>query len=272
MSPEVGQLDEDAVERALSDDPDAVLGLLADLTSATDSALRELARRLAGRLVVDLARRGAPRQRGVGRLRLQPFDDSGNDLDIDASIEGLVNGQGRVGVDLDALRARGWAKPGTAWSLLVDRSGSMGGERLSAAALAAAAVAWRSPSDYSVLAFAADVVVVKSQDAAKPPERVVNELLALRGHGTTDLALALRAASDQLQRSRAGRRLVVLLSDCRATVAGDVAGAARHLDELVIVPPADDATDAEELARSVGARCLPLAGASAFPALIAQLV
>jgi Mg-chelatase subunit ChlD len=148
----------------------------------------------------------------------------------------------------------------------------MGGERLAAAAVAAAAVAWRSPLDYSVLAFAADVVVVKSQDAPKPPERVVNELLSLRGHGTTDLALALRAAGDQLRRSRAGRRLTVLLSDCRATVPGDFEGAARQLDELVIVAPADDANDAEELAKRVGAKCFLLSGPAAFPALLGQLV
>ncbi len=48
MSPEVGELDESAVEEGLSDDPDDTLALLADLTGATDPKLRELARRLAG--------------------------------------------------------------------------------------------------------------------------------------------------------------------------------------------------------------------------------
>ena len=36
VSPEVGELDEAAVEEGLDDDPDAMLALLADLTGATD--------------------------------------------------------------------------------------------------------------------------------------------------------------------------------------------------------------------------------------------
>ena len=76
---------------------------------------------------------------------------------------------------------RAWAKPGTALCLVVDRSGSMGGERLATAAVAAAAVAWRAPDDYSVLAFGRDVVAVKSQDVFRPPERVVDDLLSVAG-------------------------------------------------------------------------------------------
>ena len=51
-------LDEAAFDDALADDPDETLALLADLTGATDEGLRMLARRLAGRVVVDLARTG----------------------------------------------------------------------------------------------------------------------------------------------------------------------------------------------------------------------
>ncbi|MEP4652780.1 MAG: hypothetical protein ABJ314_21580, partial [Ilumatobacter sp.] len=63
MSPEVGELDEAAVEEAMGDDPDEMLAMLADLTGATDPVLRELARRLAGRLFLDVARRGPTRPR-----------------------------------------------------------------------------------------------------------------------------------------------------------------------------------------------------------------
>ena len=48
------------------------------------------------------------------------------------------------------------------------------------------------PTSYSVIAFGKDVVAVKSQDDDKPGERVVTDVLSLRGHGTTDLAGALR--------------------------------------------------------------------------------
>jgi hypothetical protein len=107
ISPEVGELDEDAVESALEEDPDDTLALLADLTGATDPKLRELARRLAGRLFLDLARRGPAAPRGVGQLRTQRYRPDGGDLDIDASLDALVTARSQgAAVDPDDLRVR----------------------------------------------------------------------------------------------------------------------------------------------------------------------
>ena len=64
----------------------------------------------------------------------------------------------------------------------------MGGKPLATNAVAASAVAWRAPDDYSVLTFGKDVVAAKSQDIPKPNEMVVDSVLALRGFGTTDEA------------------------------------------------------------------------------------
>lgn len=118
----------------------------------------------------------------------------------------------------------------------------MGGKPLATAALAAAAVANRSPSDYSVLAFGKNVVVAKGQLTPKPSELVVNDVLWFRGFGTTDLGRSARVAGAQLERSRAGRKVTVLLSDCRSTVDGDPVAAAGALTELVVVAPNPTAT------------------------------
>jgi Mg-chelatase subunit ChlD len=261
VSPEVGELDEDAVDESMRDDPDETLALMADLVGATDQKLRDLAKRLAGRLFLDVARRGPVRPRGVGLLRDVPYTPDGGDLDIDASMEAIV--EGRAGaIDAERLRLRGWVKPGTALCLLVDRSGSMGGKPLATAAVAAAAVASRSPQDYSVLAFGKDVVVAKAQTTPKPGELVVNDVLSLRGFGTTDLAGALRIAADQLARSRAGRKVTVVLSDCRATVDGDPVAAAAGLDEVVVIAPESDDEEARAFAARVGARITTVSGPS----------
>ncbi len=263
ISPEVGMIDEQALADALEDDPDDTLALLADLTGATDEKLRELARRLAAQLFLDLARRGPAKPRGVGQLRTQRYRPDGGDLDVDASLDAVVAALiGERVVDPDDLRIRAWAKPGTAICLLVDRSGSMGGKPLATAAVTASAVAWQAPDDYSVLSFGKDVIAAKSQDVPKPNEGVVDAVLALRGFGTTDVAGALRAAGEQLARSRAGRKVTVLLSDCRATVPGDAVAAASTLDELVIIAPESDAEEALELARRTGARVTTVSGPS----------
>jgi Mg-chelatase subunit ChlD len=273
VSPEVGHLDEDALEQALDEDPDATLALLADLTGATDERLRALARVYAARLVVDLAKQGQQGRRGVGRLRVRKMNDAGGDLDVDASLDGLMEakGQGRA-PHLDELHSVQWHRPGTAWCLVVDRSGSMGGERVATAALAAAAVAYRNPADHSVIAFSGNVIVIKGQESTKPPAEVVENLFVLRGHGTTDLALALQVANEQLARSTAGRKLCVLLSDCRAVDMDAAISAATGLDELFVVAPADDAADARLFAGRVGARFAELGGPSDVPRVFARLV
>ena len=269
VSPEVGELDESAVDEGMDEDPDAMLALLADLTAATDPKLRELAKRLAGRLFLDLAKRGPIRPRGIGKMATLPYRPDAGDIDLDASMSAIVESRAaRSAMDPEELKVRTWVRPGTAIALCVDRSGSMGGEPLATSAVAAAAVAWRSPEDYSVITFGKDVVVVKSQESSKGGELVVDDVLSLRGFGTTDLAGALRTAGEQLGRSRAGRRITVVLSDCRATVEGDVAAAARALDEVVIIAPADDDAEAQALAAEIGARIATIHGPSEVPAAL----
>ncbi|MEP7114237.1 MAG: vWA domain-containing protein, partial [Ilumatobacteraceae bacterium] len=263
ISPEVGELDERAVEEGLIDDPDGMLALLADLTAATDRNLRDLARRLAARLFLDLARRGPMTRRGVGKIVEQPYRADGGDLDLDASFDAIAEAvAGEVAVDVERLRIRSWSTPETALCLVVDRSGSMGGKPLAASAIAAAAVAMRNPSSYSVLAFGKDVVAVKSQSADKPSDRVVADVLSLRGHGMTDLAGALRAAGEQLSRTKAARKITILLSDCRATVEGDIVAAAAALSVLVVIAPEQDCDQARRFANDLGARIATVSGPS----------
>ena len=149
----------------------------------------------------------------------------------------------------------------------------MGGRPLATSALAAAAVRLPGAADYSVLAFGQDVVVAKAQDHPKPPAQVVTDVLALRGFGTTDLVGALEVGDARSsQRSQAGRRVAVLLSDCRATVPGDVVGAASGLDELCIVAPAADAEEARSWPLSVGARFATVDGPSEIPEALATVL
>ncbi|WP_394933909.1 VWA domain-containing protein [uncultured Ilumatobacter sp.] len=281
ISPEVGELDEQAIERAMEDDPDETMALLADLTGATDQVLRNLARRLAGKLFLDLAKRGPARPRGVGRLETQRYRPDAGDIDLDASIDALTLALSEQRpVDPEELMVQAWTTPDTAICLLVDRSGSMGGEPLATSAVTAASVAWRSPDDYSVLSFGKEVVAAKSQDAHKSNESVVDAVLALRGFGTTDVAGALAAARDQLGRSSAARKITILLSDCRATAHGSgdsesaigVAIAARQVEELLIIAPADDDVAARQLAAATGSRITTVTGPSDAAAALARVL
>ena len=270
ISPEVGELDEDAFDQFMDDDLAGALTLLASLTGATDERLRDLARRLAGRVIVDLARAGVSRRRGIGRIDSHPAHRAEGDLDLEASLDAIVAARStRRPLGRDDLTVRAWSRPDTALCLLVDRSGSMTGERLAAAAVAAASVLYRHGRDCSVVAFSDRAMVLKAQDHERTADDVIGDLLRLRGHGVTDLGLALRTARAQLDRSRAGRKITILLSDCRVTTGGDATSDAAALEELAIIAPDGDTADADALAASVGARCVPLAGPSAVPGAIA---
>lgn len=265
-------MDEDALGQALADAPDATLALLADMLTATDERLRAAAQRIAARLVLDRSRVGRSTRQGTGRTREVPAS-FGGDLDLDSSMEPVASAraEGRL-PSLDELVARDWGRPELALCVLVDQSGSMNGARLAAAAMTAAACALRAPAEHAVLAFSREVRVIRSMSSLVTAFTTVDRVLQLRGHGVTALATALRAANDQLSSARAQRRVVVLLSDCRATDEEDPVPSARGIPELIILAPADDSDEAARLARTSGARFAKLTGATTAPELLDQLL
>ena len=258
ISPEVGVLDEQAMSQALAEDP-AVFELLVAMTNATDERLRAAAIRLSSTIVLERARTGRVSMRGISRLRPVRGAADG-DLDIDASIEGIsaARSQARP-VALDDLTTAHWARAHTAFAVVVDRSGSMNGARLAAAATVAAACALRAPREHAVLSFAASVDLIRPLASDIAPGVVAERLLRLRAHGITRLSDALKAAGEQLAPARARRRVVILLSDCRATDDDDTLQTARALPELIILAPADDHEQAAQLAGLAGARWAALA-------------
>jgi Mg-chelatase subunit ChlD len=242
------------------------------MTHATDERLRAAVRRLAPRLILDQTRRGLPRNRGVARLRPVPARHGG-DLDLDRSMDAITEARaGGRPASLDDLTATGWARPGLALCLVIDHSGSMNGARLTTAAVTGAACLTLAPEEYAVLAFAAQARVLKPLTAAAAPAGTVEAILALRGHGTTGLAGALRAARDQLSGARARRRVVLLLSDCRATDEQDPVPAARAVDELIILAPAADDDEARRLAGASGARVASAESVLDVPAALNRLL
>jgi len=269
----VGALDEGAFDRVLSEDADEALSLLTDLTGATDEKLRAQARRLAARILLDVGRQGPARRGGSSRRTTAPADQVEGDLDLDASIEPLLlaRATGRPPA-LDELRVSTWSRPDTALCFVIDRSGSMSGAQLATAAIGAAACAWRAGVDHSVIAFNHKALVLKAQGEQRSPEAVTDDILRVRGFGPTDLALALRTARAQLDRSHAARRIVVLLSDARPTAGTDPVPIAASLDDLCILAPAADPDDAAALARAAGARWAPVTGPAHLPAALRSLL
>jgi magnesium chelatase subunit D len=251
VSPETGTIDERALTGLLAADPDAAARLLADLTQATDPRLRAAARRLAARVFVQLAAVGQHKSRGVRRIG--PGRPGDGDLDLERTIGAM---SGTWPPPSDEIATRDWRARQRSVCLVVDSSGSMYGLALAMSAVAAAGVILAADSrmDPGVLAFSGTVTVLQPRGVRRPPADVIGELLALRGHGLTDLAAALRAASADLAGSP-GNREVILLSDCLATAGGDPAAALTGIDRLHVLSPLPEpeaATAGAALARAGG--------------------
>jgi magnesium chelatase subunit D len=262
VSPQVGSVDDDALTDEMRRDADAAVALLADMAVATDPALRADARRLAGRLLPPLGRVlgrvGKPRRRGTRRLVARAGASDG-DIDIERTLE--RNG-GMPPRRADQLVARQFAAAPRAVCLLVDRSGSMSGHAVALAAVAAAAVVQASSHRLhcGVIAFATETMVLRDPRDEVPSERVIDDLLSLRGHGTTDLARALRAAAAQLEHIPPGGRTALLMSDCLHTKGADPLGPAGTLDGLHVLGTSTDPESVQAgkaLARRGHGRWLP---------------
>ena len=257
VSPAVGQLDEDSFAALLAADPDAALALLADLARATDQQLRAAARRVAARVFFRLARAGQRPARGTRRLGSGRAD---GDLDLDRTLD---RWSGPWPPRAGELVTRSWFAHRRALCLLIDSSGSMSGLAVATAAVAAASVVLAGDGRLSpgIVAFSGQVSVLQAQGTHRPASDLVGELVALRGHGLTDLAAALRAAAAQLAGAPADERVAVLLSDCLPTAGTDPAGALGGISRLHVLcprPTAEAERAAAALARRGGGLCQPL--------------
>jgi magnesium chelatase subunit D len=249
VSPGLGQLDEEAFARLLAADPDAAVTLLPELARATDRELRAAARRLAARVFVRLARAG--RQPARGARRLGPGRAEG-DLDLDRTFD---QWSGIWPPGPEDLVTRSWFAHRRALCLLIDNSGSMSGLAVAIASVAAASLVLAADGRLApaVVSFSGDTTVLHAQGRPGVPGQVVGDLLALRGHGVTDLAAALRAAAAQLAAVSADERVVLLLSDCLRTAGGDPARALAGISRLHVLCPLPTA-EAERAASALARR------------------
>jgi hypothetical protein len=248
VSHEVGQLDRDAFAQLLAADPDAAVALLADLARATDKDLRAAARRLAARVFFRLGRAGQKPARGTRRLGAGRAE---GDLDLELTLD---RWSGPWPPAEHELVTRSWRAHRRALCLLIDSSGSMSGAAVAMAAVAAASVVFAADGRLApaIIAFSGGVTVLQAQGTRRAPGELVDDLVALRGHGVTDLAAALRAAAAQLVGAAADERVAVLLSDCLPTTGGDPALALAGISRLHVLCPLP--TEESELAAAALAR------------------
>ncbi len=208
------------------------------------------ARQIAARLAVPRPRRDTSARRGVGELASVRYKGGSDDIDLDQTVEQLVE---HPVPEEDDIIVRERVRTRRSVVLLVDVSGSMRGERIrTAAATVGALAAELDRDDLAVVAFWSDAAILSHLGQHVPSQRLLEEMLRIPAKGLTNIAFPLQVAATELARVPARDARVVLLSDCVHNAGPDprpLAGRLARLDVLLDVSGEQDEELARDLAR-----------------------
>jgi Mg-chelatase subunit ChlD len=232
-----------------TDEPARLLTELPDAAEPDPAAIAQ-ARRIAERLAVPRPRRDVTARRGIGELASVRYRGNSDDIDLDATLENLVE---HPMPEDDDIIVRDRVRTRRSVVLVVDVSGSMRGERVrTAAATVGALAAELARDDLAVIAFWSDAALLVPLGHRVSPTRLLDTLLRIPARGLTNIDFPLRVARRELARVPARDARVLLLSDCVHNAGPDprsaAAGLAR-LDVLLDTSGEQDELVAHDLAR-----------------------
>jgi len=218
--------------------------------AAPDAETLRRVRQIASRLTVPRPRRDIAGHRGVGELASVPYRGGSDDIDLDRTLEALI--EHPVPEDSDII-VREPIRTRRSVVLLVDVSGSMRGERIRTTAATVAALAAELVLDnLGVIAFWSDAAVLNHLGRQVLPESLLDTLLRIPAKGLTNISFPLQVAARELARVPTRDARVLLLSDCVHNAGPDprpLAARLTRLDILLDTSGEHDADLARDLAR-----------------------
>ncbi len=208
-----------------------VLELYGYIRDLLDPALKAIAQRYASRLILKLASQIANVGVKSGTLYHSADEEISDEIDIDATLERLMdNPASRIQDNLMFLARRPEQK---ACVVILDHSYSMQGVKISMAALTASAIALHFKQDYGVVVFNTTARILKGINEYKPPTLMAEEILFLNAHGYTNIREALEMGIGELEGYT--KKIGILLTDGDWTCGGDPLHVARLFDNLHVI-------------------------------------
>ena len=206
------QLDREAFQDLYETDEEAALSLLGDLwPNAAGEEMQELTRKMALKIVIQLARHNPTANPGRGKLRPVRYHFNSDDLDLDRTLEEIA---GKPYPEYDDFWVTERTRARRTYVLLLDVSGSMRGQKMMHAALAAASLARNiTDDDFSVVLFWRDAAVVKGVTQQKPFAQLLDDILAARARGLTNLRLGLEVGLRELERTSTQEKVAIAFTD-----------------------------------------------------------
>jgi len=142
------------------------------------------------------------------KVEYQPGLD---DFDLDETLEKFLEQRYLTHSDVVGIEREERRKAGV---LILDTSGSMYGEKIVAAALATATIAYHMRNvEYSIIGFNTKATIIKKITERKPTTRVVEEILETEAAGFTNIEDALKKALKELKKSKIKEKWAILMTD-----------------------------------------------------------
>lgn len=200
---------------------------------AIDPSVRVRALQIAARLAIPRPRTDSAAHRGSGKLTSLPYRAGSDEIDLDRTIEVLVERPFPEDEDIivrERIRAR------RSIVLLVDVSGSMKGERVQTAAATVGALAGEMYHDaLAVIAFWSDAAILLRLGREVKPMNLLDSILQMPARGLTNIAFPLELAARQLAQVPTRDTRVILLSDCVHNAGPDPRENAARLGRLDVL-------------------------------------
>ena len=201
--------------------------------------MKQLAKVLSMQIAIKRALRATPFGRREGRLRPHKFSGAVDELDIDRTIENLVQ---EIYPKEEDWVVREREKTSRGAVLLVDSSESMRGEKIEIATLIASVLSYamnRKNDCFGVIAYNIDQYLLKSLNQQKQIDKVVTDIVSLRHTMLTDIRGALELALSEFVRANSPKKVCFLISDCVWTHGDDPRDVVKYFDQVNIfyIPP-----------------------------------
>ncbi|NIQ39699.1 MAG: AAA domain-containing protein [Proteobacteria bacterium] len=211
------------------------LEVFANIFGMLKHDVRNMAVKIASRLIIKIAKQIADTGYRSGQLKLVRGFTEGADIELDKSLEKYAEEPDR-GI-VDSLMSYRRHRERNAFVMMFDHSYSMKGMKIILAAITAASIAQHFKNDYAILAFSNQVSFLKGIDEPTGPEEVLERLFALELRGDTDIRLALERGLRHIDKFE--RKMGLLLTDGAWNQGGDPLQMAVRFDKLSVIgfPP-----------------------------------
>jgi hypothetical protein len=178
----------------------------------------------------EMLRKGAP----TGECKTIPFNFEGDELELDRTIEGIVENPILSYSNIYVLEKKRRKKASV---IIIDASGSMQGENLSIAAIAATSMAINldHKDEYGVILFSEQANHYKRIDEQKMIDEVIKGILDIQPGGRTNICIGLLAGLREIQRSTIDQKIGILLTDGQQNIGNDPMLMARKYPQLHVI-------------------------------------